>query len=248
MLLAPIPQNISELRAFIGMVNYYSKFIENFANKMSPLYELLRKNVKFIWSKECQQAYDFIKSEITSDQILVHFNADTPIILTTDASNNAVAGVLSHKFSCGLKPIAFVSRALTASEKNYRTLEKEALAIVFCVTKLKQYLLGNKFILRTDHRPLLTIFGYNKGLPIMASARMQRWALILSGFNYTVEYVKGCLNEADSISRMPQVNFVSEAKDNSYVNLIESENYLNLKILPVKPEETQFYRKSVKLF
>lgn len=221
---APIPQNISELRAFIGMVNYYSKFIKNFADKMFPLYELLRKDVKFKWSVKCQEAYDFIKSAITSDQILVHFNADLPIILTTDASNNAVAGVLSHKFSSGIKPIAFVS------------FEKEALAIVFCATKLKQYLLGNSFTLRTDHRPLLAIFGSNKGLPTMASARMQRWALILSGFNYCVEYVKGCLNEADSISRMPQINFIVEKEENSYINLIESENDLNLSFKDIARE------------
>lgn len=220
---APIPRNISEVRAFVGMANYYSKFINDFADIMSPLYNLLSKDVSFVWSDKCQKAYDRIKREVTSDQVLVHFNPKLPLILTTDASNNAVAGVLSHKFSDVSKPISFVSRALTKSEKNYSTLEKEALAIVFCVTKLKQYLIGNRFILKTDHRPLLTIFGSNKGLPIMASARMQRWALILSGFNYTIEYVKGCKNEADSISRLPHINFESNHSESSYINFIESQ-------------------------
>lgn len=143
-------------------------------------------------------------------------------MLTTDASNTAVGGILSHKFASGSKPIAFVSRALSKCEKKYSTLEKEALSIVFCVTKLRQYLLGNKFILKTDHRPLLTIFGSNKGLPIMASARMQRWALILSGFEYTIEYVKGQHNEADAISRMPQQNFENNNTEFTYVNFVES--------------------------
>ena len=65
-------------------------------------------------------------------------------------------------------------------EKNYSTLEKEALAIIFCVTKLRQYLLGNKFVLKADHKPLKILFGNNKGLPIMASPRMQRWSLNLN--------------------------------------------------------------------
>lgn len=234
---APVPTNVSEVRAFAGMVNYYSKFINNFAKKMSPLYNLLQKNVKFQWSQECQKAYEIMKAEVTSDQVLVHFNPALPVVLTTDACSNAVAGILSHRFHDSTeRPIAFVSRALNNTEKNYSTLEKEALAIIFGVTKLKQYLLGNKFMLRTDHKPLLTIFGENKGLPIMASARMQRWALILSGFNYTVEYIKGTLNDADSLSRMPQSVAIDDYKSNSYINFVESENCLHLNFKDIARE------------
>ncbi|XP_037931955.1 uncharacterized protein K02A2.6-like [Teleopsis dalmanni] len=125
---------------------------------------LLQKNTKFVWSEQCQDAYECIKKDITSDQVLTHFDPELPIILTTDASNSAVAGVLSHEFSKNdCKPIAFVSRALTKCEQNYSTLEKEALAIIFCVSKLKQYLHGNNFILRTDHKPFISIFNENKG-------------------------------------------------------------------------------------
>lgn len=151
MINAPVPCSVSEVRAFIGMVNYYSKFVENFSKKMDSLYALLRKDIKFCWLKDCQIAYDKIKSDITSERVLVHFNPQLPIILTTDACDTAVAGVLSHEIDNEQRPIAFVSRALTKSERKYSTLEKEALAIIFCVTKLKQYLLGNKFILNTDH-------------------------------------------------------------------------------------------------
>lgn len=221
--------NVSELRAIVGMLNYYSKFIPNFAEKMHPLYELLRKNVKFNWTQKCQQAYIWLKTDVTNDQILVHFNPNLPIVLTTDASNNAVAGILSHRFSDNtLKPVAFVSRALTISEKNYITLEKEALAIIFCVTKLKQYLLGNQFILRTDHKPLTTLLGENKALPLMASARVQRWLLTSSGFDYNVEYVKGIVNDADKLSRIPQIIASEDHVECNYVNVIEEENFLNI--------------------
>jgi len=189
---------------------------------MDPIYQLLRKGVEFKWTNQCQNVYQQIKEEVSSDHVLVHFNPKLEIVLTTDACNTAVAGILSHKFEYGsLKPIAFVSRALQSSERNYSTVEKEALAIVFSVTKLRQNLLGNKFTLRTDHKPLLTLFGECKGLPVMASARIQRWALNLSGFDYSVEYVKGSVNEAYSLSRIPQVPLTqTQTEKCSYVNFV----------------------------
>lgn len=203
--------NVSQLRALVGMFNYYSKFIDNFAEKMHPFYELLRKDSKFVWSQNCQNAYETMKRDITSDQVLIYFDPALPIVLTTDASNNAVARILCQRLSDGsMRTVSYVSRALSKSELNYSTLEKEALAIIFCVTKLKQYLLGNKFILQTDHKPLISIFGEKKGLPIMASARMQRWAFFLSGFNYTVEHIKGVSNRADHLSRMPQAEILDD--------------------------------------
>lgn len=92
-----------------------------------------------------------LKREVTSDKVLVHFNPRLPILLSTDASNICADG--------SQKPIAFVSRALNQAERNYSTVQKEALAIVFSVTKLKQYLLGIHFIIEFDHKPLLAIFG-----------------------------------------------------------------------------------------
>ncbi|XP_037928777.1 uncharacterized protein K02A2.6-like [Teleopsis dalmanni] len=197
---APIPKNVSELRALISMVNYYSKFIDKFADKMIPWYHLLKKNVEFVWSEQCDKTYEMIKKDITSDKVLVHFNPKLPIVLTTDASNKAVAGILSHKFSEDeIKPIAFVTRALSKAEQNYSTLEKEALAIIFCVS-----------------------------LPIMAAARMQRWAFILSGFNYKIEYVKGHTNDADNLSRIPQAIHRDQDEGSSFINYIQSENILSI--------------------
>lgn len=226
---APTPTNVSEVRAIIGLVNFNSKFIPNFAKKMEPFYNLLRKGVKFHWSDSCQRAYEQLKKEITSDQVLVHFDPNKPIVLTTDACNTAIAGVLSHRFSDGsLRPIAFVSRALNRAERNYSTIQKEALAIVFSVTKLHQFLIGVKFELHTDHKPLLSIFGENKGLPLMAAARIQRWAYILSGFDYTIKYVKGLLNHADSLSRFPQPEPIETSTDATYINFIDMNSYVQL--------------------
>ena len=103
---------------------------------MSPLYRLLRKDIPFIWLKFSQESYDAIKQGVTSGQGLVHLNRKLPLVLVSDASKSAVEGILSHKFSDGERPMTFVSRELSTSEKNNSRLEKDALAIVFCVTKL----------------------------------------------------------------------------------------------------------------
>lgn len=226
---APRPSNISELRAFIGMANCYSKFIADFARKLTPLYTLLQKDVPFVWSNSCDETFKTIKADICSDNVLVHFNPKLPIILSTDASGAAISGVLSHKYDdTSIKPIAYVSRALNKAELNYSTIEKEALAIIFSVVKLRQYLLGNFFTLLTDHKPLLTIFGEHKGIPAMAAARMQRWAFLLSGFNYTIQYVKGSLNIADSLSRIAQQETTQIETECSYINYIGFVNTLQL--------------------
>lgn len=218
---APAPTNISELRAINGMANHHSKFIPDFSKIMTPIYKLLQKDVAFNWDRECQMAFNKIKSEICSDRVLVHFDPKIPLILTTDACKSAVAGVLSHVFTDGTrKPISFVSRALNKAELNYSTIEKEALAIIFSVTKLKQYLIGTFFTLETDHRPLLALFGENKGIPVMAAARMQRWALTLSGFNYSIKYVKGRDNTADELSRIPQAETEEIKNEANYINYI----------------------------
>lgn len=170
-----------------------------------------------------------MKTEICSDRVLVHFNSKLPIILSTDACNTAIAGILSHKYDNNTKrPIAYVSRALNNAEKNYSTIEKEALAIIFSVVKLKQYLLGMFFTLETDHRPLITIFGENKGIPLMAAARMQRWAFLLSGFDYTIQYIKGSLNTADSLSRIEQISTTEITEESTYINYVGYSNVTTL--------------------
>lgn len=246
---APVPENVSEVKAFTGMVNFYSKFIPRFSQKMEPLYKLQRKYTKFRWNQDAEDAYNLLKREITSDQVLVHFDRKKPVVLTTDACDTAVAGILSHEFPNGeLRPIAFVSRSLTTAERNYSTIQKEALAIVFSVTKLYQYLVGIDFTLCTDHKPLIAIFGEHKGIPLMAAARMQRWAFILSGFNFKIKHIKGSLNYADTLSRIPQtkidenssaeskqINFI-ENENAHYINFIDSNNALQLSFKNIQIE------------
>lgn len=198
MLEAPRPTNLTQLQSFIGLVNYYRQFIKNFATHMSPLYGLLQKNKKFIWSRECESAFKKIKEKMASSEILTHFDPRLRLKLTVDASQYGLGAILSHILNDrSEKPIAYASRTLTNCEKAYSQIDKEALAIIFGVKKFHQYLYGNKFTLCTDHKPLLSIFGPKKGIPVLAASRMQRYALLLSAYKYDIQYVKSKENTSD---------------------------------------------------
>ena len=137
--------------------------------------------------------------------ILVHYNPDLPIRLAGDASSYGIGAVLSHVLADGTEhPIAFASRSLQAAERNYAQIEKEALALIFGIQKFHKYIYGRTFTLLTDHRPLTTILGPKTGVPPLAAARLQRWALLLSAYNYTIEFRPTAAHaNADGLSRLP---------------------------------------------
>lgn len=224
----PQPKNITEVRAFAGLINYYGRFINNLAQKMCPIYKLLQKDVNFVWDKECNDRFVEIKKDIVKNVVLSHFNPKMKIVLTCDASSYGIGAVLSHILPSGEeRPVAFCSRTLTTAEKNYSVIDKEALAIIFACKKFYHYLIGHKFILRTDHKPLIRLFGENSGIPTMAASRIQRWASFLAAFDYSIEYAKGCDNNADAFSRLPLPSVDSDApEEKNYLNFILDSGHL----------------------
>ena len=202
---APAPSNIAELRTFAGLVNYYSRFQPNLAHHMAPLYELMRKDSQWVWRKRQQEAFATIKAMMSDDIILAHYKQTEELVVTTDASPVGLGAVLQQRNEQGdLRPIVFVSRSLTKAERNYPQIEREGLAIVFAAQKFRQYLLGRRFTLLTDHQPLVTLFNENHSVPQMASARIKRWALILSAYSYDIQYISSKKNLcADYLSRAP---------------------------------------------
>ena len=202
---APAPRNVGELRSFLGLVNYYGKFFPDLATTLSPLYELLQKTTKWTWGQKQREAFAAVKDLLRSPHVLVHYNDKLPLILACDASPYGVGAVLSHRMPTGEeKPIAFASRTLTAVERKYSQLDKEALALIFGVRKYHQYLYGRHFELKTDHKPLVHIFSETKATPVLAAGRIQRWALMLGAYSYTIKYKKGEENSnADALSRLP---------------------------------------------
>ncbi len=203
---APEPTNVHELRAFLGLVNYYGRFIKQLSTLIYPLNQLLGKRVPWVWSKACQEAFEKLKARLASPDVLAHYDMNLPLRLDCDASGYGLGAVLSHTFSDGTeRPIAYASRTLSAAEKNYAQIEKEGLALIFGIKKFHKYIYGRQFTLVTDHKPLMAILGSKKSLPTLAAARLQRWAIILLGYQYTLEFRHSIQHaNADGFSRLPR--------------------------------------------
>lgn len=123
--------------------------------------------------------------------MLTHFDPSKAPRLECDASPHGIGAVLSHRVAGVDKPIGFRSRTLTQAERNYSQLEREALALVFGVSKFRDYLLGRSFVLVTDHKPLVGLFREDRPTPVMAAARIQRWSLLLGAYQYKIEHKPG---------------------------------------------------------
>lgn len=218
------PETLHDLQAFLGAMNYFAKFIKNYAKVVAPLYELLRKGERWHWSKERREAFKEAKDRLISHDVLCHYDSETPIKVTCDASPFGLGAVLFHVFPGGeQRPVAYASRALTRAERNYSQLDREALGLVFGVKEFHQYIYGRHFILETDHKPLTYIFGSKKGLPQMAASRVQRWAVFLAGYDFEINYLQGKDNgPADALSRV-----IEHARADQAQNERETYSYLN---------------------
>ena len=201
---APAPTNITELRAFLGLINYYHKFLPNLFSTLSPLHLLLCKGTKWNWTQKQQAAFDKVKELLQSSALLVHFDNKKPLLVYTDASPYGIRAVLAYNMPDNSeKPIAFASHTLTPAERNYSQLEKEALATIFAVKHYHQYLYGTHFSY-SDHKPLERLFSEFQQIPPFASARIQRWALTLATYQYMIKYKPGkSMSTADDLSRLP---------------------------------------------
>ena len=177
-----------------------------------------------------------LKKQLASAPLLVHFSNTLPLRLACDASIYGMGAVISHVMSDGSEqPIAYASRTLTKAEHNYSQIEKEALGTVFGVKKFHQYLYGRLFTLITDHKPLTSIFGLKSGIPTLAAARMQWWALLLAAYRYEIEFRPTLQHgNADCLSRLP-LSIVSEPSQHDHeVHML---NMLQIQILPVNAEQ-----------
>lgn len=228
LLKAPPPTNLTLLRSFLGKINYYSRFLKDMSGILAPLYNCTKNN-KFQWTPQCQEAFIKIKKKLASAKSLRHYDPDLPLILTCDASDVGIGAVLSNRDKSGIvKPVAFASKKLSSAEQKYSTIDKEALAIVFGVTKFYNYTYGRSFELETDSAALMRIFGPTKSIPKMAAKRLQHYAIFLSAFRYKIRHIKTSENPADYISRTTQndkekINLNKICKEGEISNL----NFVN---------------------
>ena len=193
------PVDIPELRRFLGMTGYYRDLIPRYAHIADPLYALTRKDVEWIWGEKEGGAFETLKAAFTSETVMAHPCVNEPYILYTDACDYAVGGILCQKDKQGIeRPIQYISAGLDRTQRNWPVIEKEAYSVIYCLKKLRAYLLGAEFKVLTDHKPLLCLFTKE-----MVNTKIQRWAVLMAEFGAKVEYRKGKNNvRADMLSRI----------------------------------------------
>ena len=194
----PVPADAKHLKQFLGLSNYYRKFIQNYASIAEPLHKLLRKNSGgYVWNDQCQLSFNLIKQKLANPPILTYPDFRLPFIVATDASSTAIGGVLSQVQDGVEKVVAYWSRQLQKAERNYSTIEREALAVVSGIKEFYPYLYGFCFTVVTDHNPLTSLKGLKD-----TGGRLTRWIMFLQQFNYDLEYKQGSKHtNADALSR-----------------------------------------------
>ena len=194
----PPPQCVKDVRAFLGMCGYYRRYVPNFAYIAAPLVDLTRKNMQFRWSGDCQKAFDFLNTKLTESPILVHADLTKPYRLYPDASDYAIEAILAQIGENGEEHVIhYLSQQLSRTQRRWAVIEQEAWALVAALRKFRQYLLGAKFTVYTDHKPLKSLFTAE-----MKNARIQRWGILISEYNCDIQYREGRRMKADFVSRI----------------------------------------------
>lgn len=186
----PIPLTRKELKKNISLMNFFRKYIKDFASISIPIYDAINSKTKFKWTEECDQAFNKLKHEFINVKTLGFPDFKTPFIVSCDASNHSIAGMITQLNQEKEEiPISFCSRRLTQSERNLAVYEKEMLAILYTVTVAHRHLLyGNKFIIRTDHKSLVYLMSTR---PDVGSDRIIRAKLRLSEYDFRIVYTPG---------------------------------------------------------
>lgn len=220
----PAPKNAPQLRSYLGALTFYSRFIKSMSTIRAPLNDLLKKGVDYHWDKDCQRSFEEFKKILASDLLLTHYDPRLPIVVAADASQTGIGGIGYHTYPDGsMKAFLHVSRRLLPAETRYSQIELEALAIVWTVTKLHKYLFGRKFTLFTDHRPLLAIFGSNKGVPTHVANRIRRWAITLMAYNFSIHHIRTeDFGHADVLSRL-----IAEQREDQQEDMVVAEVRIN---------------------
>ncbi len=201
---SPVPRGLSDLRSFLGLVNFYDKFIPHYSDIVSPLTDLTKKDSPWNWTDRCQEAFDRLLSAIRNDVFLAAFNPDLPCTLETDSSDVAYAGVISQPGPDGsLRPLIFFHHKFKDHEKGWDAADKELYAIIFAFDRYRHFLAQPKFPVEvfSDHRNLAK-FMFSSDLLKSHDGRLARWWEKLALSNFTIHYRTGESNVvADFLSR-----------------------------------------------
>lgn len=208
----PIPKNLKQLRGFLGLTGYYRRFIRSYATIANPLTNLLKKE-SFRWSMEAETAFNNLKQALTTAPVLILPDFSQPFVLETDASGTGIGAVISQ----GGHPIAFFSKKLAPRMQLQSAYIREFHAITAALAKFRHYLLGHKFILRTDQKSLKNLLDQSLQTP-----EQQAWLHKFIGYDFQIEYKPGKENQAaDALSRMMSLSW--SATENVFLQQLRNE-------------------------
>lgn len=232
------PEGVEEIRSFLGLITFVSHFIENLSTKTEPLRAMIRKEVK-VWGKSQQTAFDALRQEL-AEKILTlgYFDPKHETMLFTDGSPFGLGAVLVQKHEGVVRIITCVSKSLTHAEQRYPQTQREALAVVWAVERLYFYLFGLHFTIMVDHRSLEFIFGDRNSGSKRACSRAEGWQLRLQPYKYTIKYIPGKGNIADTLSRLcAQIDEAFEEESPIYLAaLLEEHSAISMELIAEESE------------
>lgn len=220
------PKGVKQLQKFVGMINYYHRYIPHLANTLVPIHEILneavrKKDKNLTWSNDAVDAFEEVKKKFSSNVLLNHFYSNAKLALTVDASNVAIGGVLQQIVNGRREPLAFYSKKLSLAEKKYSSFDKELLAIYSNIRHFRHFLEGRQFTVYTDHKPLVHIMESR----VDRSPRQTRHMEYIAQFTNDIRYVKGETNiVADTLSRTPEIEGIDDLKVDFVLLAKEQEN------------------------
>ena len=239
------PLDIASLRRFLGLVNHLMKFCPNLAEKTKPLRDLLKKESAWVWGPAQQEAFQQLKADMASEQVLALYDPEKETMVSSDASSFGLGAVPMQKQPSGeMRPVAYASRSMTEKERRYAQIDKEALAITWALEHWAEF--GMRFKVEADHKPLIPLFSTKliAELPV----RIQRFRMRLARFDFAISHVPGkLLYTADSLSQSPQESKAQESE--SWNDLHdEVECYVNavLVTLPASDQRLDEIRSELK--
>ena len=225
------PVKMVQVQSFLGLTNYFRKFIPKYSDIIEPLINLTRKNVQFKWNEKCESSFEQLKNVLISEPILTFPDMTLPYIVQCDASNYAIGGILMQYVDGKNKVIAYGSRVLSLTEKNYSIYDREALAVYYCICEVfKPYIYNKSVIVQSDQQALITLMNAQLG---KNTPRITRWKIELQSVvpDLKIVHIAGKLNLSDVLSRI--------VSSDAQCIIVQNKNDLNfpkIEYINVKPD------------